>query len=374
MMDKPFFLSTKIHQFDTLDTFVQEFAPTERDLIVSNRFIYDPLIAPLHLPCKCLFQEDYGSGEPTDVMVEGMLKALDGFDPARIIGIGGGTVIDICKVLALKPFAQLDELFDDPSKLVKAKETIILPTTCGTGSEVTNVAVFQLTRKHTKKGIAHESLYPDHAVLIPQMLSTLPYKFFLFSSADALIHAAESYLSPNACVYSELFSVSAIRTILKGYKELVQYGEEHRKALFENFMLAGNIAGIAFGYGGTGTVHAMSYPLGGNYHVAHGESNYQFFTAVFKAYNELQPEGKIQSFNAIVREVLELEADADVCQALDALIGTLIPLRKLREYGMKEDEIVTFTDSVLNEQQRLLRNAYVPITHEVMESIYRSRF
>ena len=77
MMDKPFFLSTKIHQFDTLDTFVQEFAPTERDLIVSNRFIYDPLIAPLHLPCKCLFQEDYGSGEPTDVMVEGMLKALD---------------------------------------------------------------------------------------------------------------------------------------------------------------------------------------------------------------------------------------------------------------------------------------------------------
>ena len=373
-MGKPFVVSTKIYQFDTLDAFIAEFKPTAQDLVISNRFIYDPLIAPKNLPCKFIFQEKYGAGEPSDLMVEGILEELGDFNPTRIIGIGGGTVIDICKVLALKPFKQLGEIYDDPSKIVKTKETIIIPTTCGTGSEVTNVAVFELTRKHTKMGIANESLYPDHAVLIPEMLSTLPYKFFLFSSADALIHASESLLSPNATVYSELFSVSAIKTILKGYKALYENGPEYRKNLYSDLLLASNIAGIGFGYAGTGAVHGMSYPLGGAYHVAHGESNYQLFTAIFKVYNKLQPKGKIEQFNAIVREALDLPENADVCEELDKLVGSLIPLKPLREYGMKESDIDAFTTNVMEKQQRLMKNAYVPFTREIVESVYRSRF
>ncbi|MHB1315115.1 MAG: 4-hydroxybutyrate dehydrogenase [Christensenellales bacterium] len=373
-MGKPFAVSTKIYQFDSLDAFIAEFKPSAQDLVVSNRFIYDPLIAPKNLPCKFIFQEKYGAGEPSDLMVEGIMEEIGDFKPARIIGVGGGTVIDICKVLALKPFKELGEIYDDPSKIVKQIETIIIPTTCGTGSEVTNVAVFELTRKHTKMGIANENLYPNHAVLIPEMLSTLPYKFFLFSSADALIHASESYLSPNATVYSELFSVSAIQTILKGYKALLANGPEYRASLYNEFMLAGNIAGIAFGYAGTGAVHGMSYPLGGAYHVAHGESNYQLFTAIFKEYNNLQPKGKIEQFNAIVRQALDLPDNADVCAELDKLVGTLIPLKRLSEYGMKESDIQAFTDNVMEKQQRLMRNAYVPMTREVVERVYRNRF
>ena len=78
--------------------------------------------------------------------------------------------------------------------------------------------------------------------------------------------------------------------IIEGFQKIAEHGEEYRMNLLDDFLTASNLAGIAFGNAGTGAVHAMSYPLSGVYHVTHGEANYQFLTAVFAKYQELDPD------------------------------------------------------------------------------------
>ena len=129
--------------------------------------------------------------------------------------------------------------------------------------------------------------YADTAVLIPESLQGLPDYVFATSSIDALIHAIESYLSPKASPFTEMYSLAAIQMIMNGFKEILAKGgntPENRKPLLKDFCLAANYAGIAFGNAGCAAVHALSYSIGGAFHVPHGEANYQFFTEVFKMY------------------------------------------------------------------------------------------
>jgi len=114
--------------------------------------------------------------------------------------------------------------------------------------------------------------------------------------------------------------------------------------------------------------------LGGVYHVAHGECNYEFFTPIFKTYTEIAPDGKIKRFNNLVTSTLGLSADDDIYEALDTLLNTIFKKQKLRDFGMKEDEVLSFTDSVIEKQQRLLSNHYVPISKEKMIEIYKSLY
>jgi 4-hydroxybutyrate dehydrogenase len=154
-------------------------------------------------------------GEPSDEMAEAIYKDMPK-DVKRIIGIGGGTVMDLCKLFILKQVSPVLDLFDGKIPVEKEKELILIPTTCGTGSEVTNVSVMALVSRNTKKGIADNALYADKAVLISQLLKTLPFKVFATSSIDALVHAVESALSPDSSASFRVFSYNAIELILKG--------------------------------------------------------------------------------------------------------------------------------------------------------------
>jgi 4-hydroxybutyrate dehydrogenase len=143
--------------------------------------------------------------------------------------------------------------------------------------------------------------------------------------------------------------------------------------LLEDFLIASNLAGIAFGNAGTGAVHAMSYPLSGVYHVTHGEANYQFLTAVFSAYQKLDPNGKIRQLNEFLGGLLKCDP-SDVYAQLESLLNQIISRKQLREYGMKEAEIQTFAKSVEESQQRLLNQSYVKLTVAQMADIYRELF
>ena len=176
--------------------------------------------------------------------------------------------------------------------LTKARRLIIIPTTCGTGSEVTNISILNRTRLGTKQGLVSPAMFADHAVLIPEFLQSLPYSVFATSSIDALIHAVESYLSPSATPYTEMYSLQAMQDILRGYCQIAERGQHARFQSSAEYLRASNYAGIAFSNSGCAAVHAMSYALGGKYHVAHGESNYQFFTDVLRKYQEKKPDGK----------------------------------------------------------------------------------
>ena len=364
----------KIFYFDTFKEFNDEFKIGKRDLLLTNEWLYTPYAAPLGIDTNVIYQEKYGAGEPSDEMIDAIANEMRKFDFDRIIAFGGGTIVDICKILALDVPEKSIDLFTGKVVPKKIKELIVVPTTCGTGSEVTNVAIAELKALHTKKGLAVEETYADIAALVPETVNGLPYKFFVTSSVDALIHAIESYLSPKASAFTEMYSLKAMEMIMSGYKEIVEKGEGERFKFMKDFVLASNYAGIAFGNAGCAAVHALSYSIGGAFHVAHGEANYQFFTEVFKMYQKKDPDGKIKLATDLFAHYLGCDPEGDVYGELEAFLNKLIMKKPLREYGMVEAQIDEFTDSTIENQQRLLVNNYVFLDRGEIREIFANLF
>lgn len=362
----------QILSFDTCKEFVETLGIGKGDLIVTNEYIYEPNFKAFNLECDVIFQEKYGMGEPSDEMAEAMYKDMPK-DFKRIIGIGGGTILDLCKIFSLKHVSPIDDLFDGVFPAEKGAELLLVPTTCGTGSEVTNVAVLALIQRNTKKGLANDAMYADKSVLIPELLHTLPFKVFATSSIDALIHAVESGLSPDSNETFRLFSYNAIEKILKGYMEIKAKGPDARVPLMKDFLLASNWAGIAFSVPGCAAVHGMSYPLGAKYHVAHGESNYAMFTGVMNYYMTVKQDGEIAKMNKFIADIIGCDV-ANVYSALEDLLNTILPKKALHEYGVKEEELPEFAKSVIENQQRLMKHSFVPLDYDAVLGIYKKLY
>lgn len=370
---KEIILKSQISYYDTCAEFASEFNLGSDDLILTNEYIYTPYFGKLGLDVHTIFQEAYGAGEPTDIMVDAILDEAAKTDCKRIIAIGGGTVIDIAKVLAVSAGDSLDSLYAAPDKIEKKRELIILPTTCGTGSEVTNISIINRTRLGTKVGLVSPHMYADEAVLVPELLNTLPFAVFATSSIDALVHAVESSLSPKATTYTKLFGYKAIEMIIRGYQKIAAEGKDARLPLMKDFLIASNYAGIAFGTAGCAAVHATSYPLGGTYHVAHGESNYAMFTGVLKNYMEIRQDGEIAVMNRVLSQLLACSEDL-VYDKLDELLGKILPKKTLRGYGVKQEELAVFTKSVMEQQGRLMANNFVPLDADRVLKIYQELY
>ena len=366
----------QIHYFETVREFSESFKMAGDDVVVTNKILHENYIKPLGTDVPCLFIEDYGMGEPTDEMIDEMAQEIKKFRCKRIIAFGGGTIVDICKILALDVPDESVKLFTGEVKPVKEKELLIIPTTCGTGSEVTNVSIAELKSLNVKKGLAVEETYADKAVLIPEPLEGIPDYVFATSSIDALIHAAESYLSPKASPFTEMYSLKAMEIIIGGYRKILGRGgntAENRKDLLGDFCYAANYAGIAFGNAGCGAVHALSYALGANFHVPHGEANYQLFSEVFRMYMSKSPEGKISKMNALLASLLECRAE-DVYDELEKMLNQLVLKKPLREYGMERRQIDEFTESTVCNQQRLLANNYVYLSDDEIRKIFANLY
>lgn len=369
---KQFVIKPIIYKFETCRDLVAQFHLSDDDLILTNEFIYAPFFGDLDLTCDTIFQEKYGEGEPSDEMVEAIYADIKK-EYQRIIAIGGGAVLDIAKVLALKHVSPVLALYDGEKEIIKEKHLILVPTTCGTGSEVTNISILALNSRGTKKGLAADALFADSAVLIPELLARLPFRFFATSSIDALIHAIESTLSPKASEITQLFSYKAIELILNGYLEIRDQGPEARISLLEQFLTASNYAGIAFGNAGCAAVHALSYPLGATYHVPHGEANYAIFTGVMNQYMSIRSDGEIAKLNSFIAEILGCEV-SHVYEELETLLNVLLPKKPLNQYGVTEANLMEFTISVRQNQQRLMSNNFVPLDDDAVYNIYRTLF
>ena len=363
----------RIYKYDTFKEYAQEKKISHSDLfIVAGEFIYDLYLAPAGISRDMVIsQEKYGIGEPSDVMVEEILSDIRGKSYERVIGIGGGAILDIAKVVAVADTAEVDPLYDNMAGLKKKAELILLPTTCGTGSEVTCIAVLNRTRIGTKMGLQAEALYADEAIMIPELLSGLPYRAFASSAIDALVHATESMLSPKTTPYTEVFAREAIKLILSGFKHVAENGQGSEKERMEEFLIASNFAGLAFGTAGVGTVHAMAYPLGGVYHVSHGESNYAVFTGVLRKYIELRPEGAVRDVMELIAGELGCSRD-EALTSLEELLEKVMHLKRLKDHGMSESDVPVFAGSVIENQQRLLVNSYVPVDEAMVAEIYTS--
>ena len=194
-----------VYKFQTFAQMAEEFKLNERDVVLTNEFIYTPFMKDLGLKCHYVFQEKFGAGEPSEEMIQVMYDAIpyDSYD--RVIAVGGGAIMDLCKLLGCKRPDTVHNLYFKRFPVVHEKDVIAIPTTCGTGSECTNISVAivkdekdgVLTGGETKLGLVSDDIIPNKVCLIPDLIKPLPYKPFACSAIDALVHATESFLSPH---------------------------------------------------------------------------------------------------------------------------------------------------------------------------------
>lgn len=366
-----FRLKTTIQVYDSCREFCENAQLSEKDLIITSGHIFENYLKGMTGDAVIVNMRKYGSGEPNDEMVEEIVHSLEKLSFQRVIAAGGGSILDVAKLFALKNIAPVQDLFERKLPIIKEKELIMIPTTCGTGSEVTNISILELLKKKTKLGLAVDELFADQAVLIPELLETLPFGSFAASSMDAFIHAIESYLSPKANAFTRMYSEKAMELILEGYQAIAAKGEQERIPLMRDFLLASTYAGIAFGNAGCAAVHALSYPLGAVFHIPHGESNYAMFMGVFRHYERRDPDGGLKELKRFIAGILGCRLDS-AFDNLGELFQAILPLKPLGSYGVSPGQLEEFADSVIANQGRLLGNSYVALTLEEVHGIYAS--
>jgi alcohol dehydrogenase class IV len=211
--------------------------------------------------------------EPTISMFEDALKNARAWNPDVVIGLGGGSSLDAAKLIAafLDNEQQIRDAFG--INLLKSRRTylVCLPTTSGTGSEVSPNAILLDEDERLKKGVVSPFLIPDATYVDPLLTITMPPPVTAGTGLDALTHCIEAYTNKFAHPMMDLYALQGIRLVRKSLARAVRDGRDLEAR--EDMSLASVYGGIVLGPVNTAAVHALSYPLGGEYHIPHGISN-----------------------------------------------------------------------------------------------------
>ncbi|MGB5217969.1 MAG: iron-containing alcohol dehydrogenase [Smithella sp.] len=289
-----------------------------------------------------------------------------------VIGIGGGSAMDVAKaiaVIATNKGAAADYL--GLNKVPKpGLPKIMIPTTAGTGSEVTFTAVFLRKNLKKKEGMNSPYLYPELALLDPELTLSLPPVPTAHTGLDALCHAIESYTSVNSSPMSEMFSLEAIALIAENLRSCVHDG---KNIVARERMLLGSLyAGIGLANAGVTAVHSLSYPLGGKYGVGHGLANTMLLPAVM-AFNLSASLEKFTDIAEAMGENVEglpvREAAFLALDAVEALIEDCGVHETLAQFGIKEKDFPALADVAVT-VARPLENNPRKITKDDMIAIY----
>ena len=293
-----------------------------------------------------------------------------------VIGIGGGSAMDVAKAIAVlvtNKGSAVDYLgLNKVSRPGLPK--IMIPTTAGTGSEVTFTAVFVRKNLKKKEGMNSPYLYPELALLDPELTLSLPAAPTAQTGIDALCHAVESYTSVNASPMSELFSLEAIALIAENLRTCVHNGKNlHAR---ENMLLGSLYAGLGLANAGVTAVHSLSYPLGGRYGIGHGLANTVMLPAVM-AFNLPAALDKFADIAEAMGECTDglpaREAAYLALEAVEALIEDCGIHTSLEELGIKKKDFPALADVALT-VARPLENNPRKVTKEAAIEIYADAF
>jgi alcohol dehydrogenase len=256
------------------------------------------LVAPVQeaIAAKCehvaLFSEV--TADPAESVVLDALSALQAGDADGVVGLGGGSSMDVAKAIAVLAAGTqtLAEAYGVDHVAGGRLPLILIPTTAGTGSEVTPVAVIT-TGETTKAGISSPVLLPDIAVLDAELTLGLPAHVTAMTGIDAMVHAIEAYTSKiKKNPVSDMLARQALTLLCANQRRVLSHPDD--VAAREAMLLGATLAGQAFANAPVAAVHALAYPLGGHYHMPHGLSNALMLPAVLR-------------FNAPAAEALYLE-------------------------------------------------------------------
>jgi alcohol dehydrogenase class IV len=293
--------------------------------------------------------------EPTLGFFETLVENLDLEDFDSILAVGGGSVIDVAKGLAviaqfgghIRDYGGIDRI---PEPLTR--KIIAVPTTSGTGSEISDGCVLIDEKVQSKFLVLSTRICPAVAITDPEITKSMPPNITANSGVDALAHAIESYLSKKASVASELFSIRAIELIGSGLKRAYYHGEDIDAR--ETVQIGSTMAMIAGMNAHMGLCHALVMPLCALYHIPHGQACGMVLPHVL-AYNQEVHELKVTNiFRAL--EFVAAEADTPVSSAgsyqrLNELLDEVGIRARLSDFGYSEDHMQTIVHETLNSVQ-----------------------
>ncbi len=315
------------------------------------------------------------SGEPTVNDFKAMLAAAESFGADSFVGIGGGSVLDVTKLVAVLCGSeqQIEDLFGTGLIKKAGKWFACLPTTAGTGSEVSPNAILLDERDALKKGVVSPYLMASAAYIDPKLTWTVPPRITAETGMDAITHCIEAYTNKFAHPMVDMYALQGIRLIASNIARAVKNGAdvEAREAM----ALGSMYGGLCLGPVNTAAVHALSYPLGGEFHISHGLSNSILLPSVMrfnyvanvKKYAEValacgcQP-GKDDEETAL--------RGVDFITALSKECG--IPTT-LTEIGIPRSAVDGMAKAAMN-VQRLLKNNPRPVTEDDARNIYNSLY
>lgn len=311
--------------------------------------------------------------EPTLSSIYDLCADLGSGSFDAIIGIGGGSVLDAAKlvsILLVDPMAP-EQLLQPGSIKRKGIPTVLIPTTSGTGSEVTPNAIVTLPEEQLKVGIISPCLYPELVILDPALTLELPKDITASTGMDAYTHALESFISNKANPISNMFALEAIRLLSSSL--LHAYEDGHSLIHRERMLLGSTYAGMALASSGTAAVHALAYPLGGSFNVPHGVANSMLLAHVM-AFNmdaiadRLLPVAEAMGYDRVLHKG-EAPAEWVVSRISEWTAAMNIP-QNLHEFGAGSEDIERLSVAA-SKVTRLLNNNPKPLELSDIAAIYR---
>ena len=312
------------------------------------------------------------TAEPAYQDAERVIREAEDYSADLIIGIGGGSVMDAAKLCSVLKGADytIRDLLKDPSQANKQVKTVMIPTTCGTGSEATCNAIVAIPEEESKQGIVNDSMIPDYVILDSQMIRKLPKAIVAATGVDALAHAVECYTSRKATPFSDPYAAAGARLIFRNIREA--YDNPDNMEAKSSMLLGAFYGGVAITGSGTTAVHALSYPLGGKYHIAHGVSNAILFAHVMEYNKEACKDRLAQLCDVVFPEQnagsVDEKADYMIRQIADIVKATGIPT-DLSQFGVKMEDLDFLTDAG-SKQTRLLVNNMKELSLDDIRAIY----
>lgn len=347
--------------------------------VVTDRFLHESglLASALESLAAASIKVTIFSNVLADPPEDSVVAAVDlarnaGVD--GVVGFGGGSSMDTAKLVALlvKTPQALPEIYGIGLARGPRLPLIQVPTTAGTGSEVTAISILT-TPSNEKKGVVSPLLYPDVALLDSLLTLGLPPRVTAMTGVDAMVHAIESYTTRHKKnPLSDSLALRAVTMLYNNIRTVIHNGAD---ADAREAMLLGSLfAGMAFANAPVAAVHALAYPLGGHYHLPHGLSNALVLVPVL----EFNRDAAAPLYAELARAILPGQDFGNDAQATDAFIDAIRALvsempfeQDLKSAGVPEADLEMLAKDAMN-VQRLLVNNPRDVTYEDALSIYRA--
>jgi alcohol dehydrogenase class IV len=308
---------------------------------------------------------------PEDVVLKAVKAAQDG-GAECVIGLGGGSSMDVAKLVALLAMGKekLDDIYG--VSLVKGPRLplVLVPTTAGTGSEVTQISIVT-TRSGEKKGVVSPVLLPDYALLDADLTLGCPPHVTAATGVDAMVHAIEAYTSKHAKnPISDALARDALRLLSGNIRTACTNGTDRMAR--QNMLLGAMLAGMAFANAPVAAVHALAYPIGARFHVAHGLSNALVLPHVLRfnapvAASHYAEIGSILAPEVTGSEEARARALVDTLSKLTAELGLET---RLTQVGIAQKDLPGLAEDAMK-QTRLLVNNPREVTYDHALAIYQ---